>query len=78
MNLRRGVPKGETKEACTAAAGSLYLEFGMLSVLTGDPIYGLKARNGLLAMFKLRSKLGLVGRHINIQTGKYFRMWILL
>ena len=69
VNLLTGVPQGETTEACTAAAGSLSLEFGMLSILTENATYGLKARSALKALFDLRSKLGLVGRHIDVVSG---------
>ena len=36
VNLRYGVESGETIETCTAGAGSLVLEFAVLSRLTGD------------------------------------------
>ena len=36
VNLRYGVEKGESIETCTAGAGSLVLEFAVLSRLTGD------------------------------------------
>ena len=36
INLRRGVSPTETPVTCTAAAGTLLLEFGLLSRLTGD------------------------------------------
>ncbi|GBG30893.1 Mannosyl-oligosaccharide alpha-1,2-mannosidase [Hondaea fermentalgiana] len=71
VNLRHGVPRGETTEACTAAAGSLSLEFGLLSVLTDDARYGVAARDALKAIFDHRSKLDLVGRHIDVQTGRW-------
>ena len=35
INLRRGVSATETPVTCTAAAGTLLLEFGLLSRLTG-------------------------------------------
>ena len=35
INLRRGVSPTETPVTCTAAAGTLLLEFGLLSRLTG-------------------------------------------
>lgn len=37
VNLRHGVEARETVETCTAGAGSLVLEFTLLSRLTGDP-----------------------------------------
>jgi mannosidase alpha-like ER degradation enhancer 1 len=36
VNLRHGVRAGETAETNTAACGSLVLELGQLSRLTGD------------------------------------------
>ena len=44
VNLKHGVPKGETQEACTAGAGSLIIEFGVLSSLLGDMKYYNTAR----------------------------------
>jgi hypothetical protein len=35
VNLRHGVEHGETKDQCTAGVGTLLLEFGMLSHLSG-------------------------------------------
>ncbi|RLN72213.1 hypothetical protein BBJ28_00000531 [Nothophytophthora sp. Chile5] len=71
VNLRRGVPKGETPIASTAGAGSLSLEFTMLSVLTGDAKYAAAARGSVRALFQRRSKLGLLGKHINTKTGDW-------
>ena len=39
INLRRGVASTETPVTCTAAAGTLLLEFGLLSRLSGDPAF---------------------------------------
>lgn len=39
VNLRNGVPQGETTVTCTAGIGTFIVEFGTLSRLTGDPIY---------------------------------------
>lgn len=39
VNLRHGVPYGETSVTCTAGVGTFILEFGTLSRLTGDPVY---------------------------------------
>lgn len=36
VNLRSGVPRGETELASTAGAGSLVIEFEVLSCLTGE------------------------------------------
>ena len=39
VNLRHGVPEGETPITCTAGVGTFIVEFGALSRLTGDPVY---------------------------------------
>lgn len=39
VNLRHGLGRAENMETCTAAAGSLLLEFATLSRLTGDTIF---------------------------------------
>jgi mannosidase alpha-like ER degradation enhancer 2 len=41
INLHSGVPKGETELASTAGAGSLVLEFEVLSCLTGKGVLSL-------------------------------------
>ncbi|KAI8368252.1 glycoside hydrolase [Radiomyces spectabilis] len=71
VNLRHGVPPTETVETCTAGAGSLILEFGVLSRLTGDPRYETLAKRALMAIWNRRSKLNLLGNVINIQTGQW-------
>ncbi|KAI8341035.1 glycoside hydrolase [Chlamydoabsidia padenii] len=71
VNLRHGVPKTETVETCTAGAGSLILEFGVLSRLTGDPQYEQVAKQAILALWNRRSDIDLVGNVINIQTGQW-------
>ncbi|DBA01670.1 TPA: hypothetical protein N0F65_010321 [Lagenidium giganteum] len=71
VNLRRGVPHGETPVASTAGAGSLTMEFTMLSVLTGDQKYANAARRAVRALFERRSHLGLLGKHIDTKTGDW-------
>lgn len=39
INLKSGVPPGETSVTCTAGVGTFIVEFGTLSRLTGDPLY---------------------------------------
>lgn len=47
VNLRKGVLRDESPETCVAGAGSLLLEFGVLSRLTGDMTYEVtKAHSG--------------------------------
>lgn len=39
VNLKHGVPNGETTITCTAGIGTFIIEFGTLSRLTGNPVY---------------------------------------
>lgn len=71
VNLRHGVPPGETPIASTAGAGSLSMEFTMLSVLTQEPKYATAARGAVRALFQRRSSLGLLGKHIDTRTGDW-------
>ncbi|KAH9853805.1 alpha-mannosidase [Lenzites betulinus] len=69
INLRHGIPKGESTDTCTAGAGSLILEFGTLSRLTGDDRFEKAAYKAYFALWNRRSDIGLVGNTINIFTG---------
>lgn len=71
VNLRHGVPSGETPITCTAGVGTVIVEFGALSHLTGNPIFEATAMRALRALFYHRSPLGLMGNHIDVQTGKW-------
>ena len=53
----------------TAGAGSLILEFGVLSRLTGDERFEKAAYKAFFAIWNRRSDIGLVGNTINIYTG---------
>ncbi|KAK4701911.1 ER degradation enhancer, mannosidase alpha-like 1, partial [Phenoliferia sp. Uapishka_3] len=66
-----GVRKGETTETCAAGAGSLLLEFGALSRLTGDPVFEEVARKAFFAMWNRRSDLDLLGNTIDLREGKW-------
>ncbi|KAF7267328.1 hypothetical protein GWI33_019446 [Rhynchophorus ferrugineus] len=71
VNLRYGVPKGETPITCTAGIGTFIIEFGTLSRLTGDPLYEEVAMNALYALYSHRSHLDLFGNHIDTNTGRW-------
>ncbi|KAL5015540.1 hypothetical protein ScPMuIL_009810 [Solemya velum] len=72
VNLKYGVPVDCVNETCTAGAGTLVLEFGILSRLTGDPIYESLARRAVKRLWDYRSNVtGLFGNVINIQTGEW-------
>lgn len=69
VNLRTGVASGKVSNP--AETGTLLLEFGTLSKLTGKPIYYDKAKRALVATFERRSKIGLVGSGIDVETGAW-------
>lgn len=72
VNLRNGVPKDGILESCTAGAGSLILELGMLSRLLGDPIYEAYARRAISSLWTYRvNATGLFGNVMNIQSGEW-------
>jgi ER degradation enhancer, mannosidase alpha-like 2 len=69
VNLRTG----QTRDPVTnpAEIGTLLLEFGTLSKLTGRPVFYEKAKRALVETFQRRSPLGLVGESINVETGEW-------
>lgn len=71
VNLRYGVPPGETPITCTAGVATFTVEFGTLSRLTGDPIFEQTALRAVNALWQERSSLGLLGNHLNVQDGKW-------
>lgn len=71
VNLKYGVPYGETTIASLAGAGSLYLEFGYLSSLTHNLTYLHYSRNALLSLIYSRSMDDLYGKHINTSNGEW-------
>eukprot|EP00741_Cyanophora_paradoxa_P013921 tig00020723_g13438.t1 len=71
VNLRWGVPPNETTLASTAGGGTYLLEFGLLSLLTGDPSFERAARQATRAIWSRRSRLDLVGAHIDIASGEW-------
>jgi mannosidase alpha-like ER degradation enhancer 2 len=52
-----------------AETGTLLIEFGTLSKLTGNPVFYDKAKRALVETYKRRSSIGLVGEWINVETG---------
>jgi mannosidase alpha-like ER degradation enhancer 2 len=69
VNLRTGRAHGSRTNP--AEAGTLVLEFGTLSRLTGKPVFLDRARNALVQIFQRRSRLGLVGEEIDVETGEW-------
>jgi len=69
VNLKTGKTSGEVSNP--AEIGTLLIEFGTLSKLTNNPIYYNKAKKALVEVYNKRSKIGLVGSTINVNTGKW-------
>src|SRR6266545_2961454 len=69
VNLRTGQARDPVTNP--AETGTLLLEFGTLSKLTGRPEFYDKAKRALVETYKRRSPLGLVGQSINVETGAW-------
>ena len=69
VNLKTG--KVRDADSNPAETGTLLIEFGTLSKLTGKPVFYEKAKRALVETFKRRSPIGLVGDKINVETGKW-------
>lgn len=69
VNLRTGAVSGA--ETNPAETGTLILEFGTLSRLTGDPVFYDKAKRALTETFARRSPIGLVGQGLDVRTGAW-------
>ncbi|HJT67002.1 MAG TPA: glycoside hydrolase family 47 protein [Pyrinomonadaceae bacterium] len=69
VNLKTG--KTRDAKSNPAETGTLLIEFGTLSKLTGKPVYYDKAKRALVETYKRRSKIGLVGEWINVETGEW-------
>ncbi|KAI3707541.1 hypothetical protein L6452_26161 [Arctium lappa] len=71
VNLLHGVDKNESKITSTAGGGTLTLEFGVLSRLTNDPIFEQVTKNSVRGIWACRSRINLVGAHIDVFTGEW-------
>jgi len=69
VNLKTGKASGAKTNP--AEIGTLILEFGALSKLTGKPVYYDKAKAALVALYARRSSLGLVGEEIDVESGQW-------
>src|SRR6185503_5367706 len=69
VNLKSGKVRNPVSNP--AEIGTLILEFGALSKLTGNPVYFNKAKRALVETYNRRSKIGLVGEWINVETGQW-------
>ena len=71
INLRHGVAHNESVITSTAAGGTLLLEWGALSRLTKKDVFEKVALRSMRAIWSRRSRLDLVGAHINILDGTW-------
>ena len=69
VNLKTG--KTSKPISNPAETGTLLIEFGTLSKLTGKPVFYDKAKRALVETYNRRSKIGLVGEWINVETGEW-------
>jgi glycosyl hydrolase family 47 len=69
VNLRTGATRDSLSNP--AEIGTLMLEFGTLSKLTGNPAYYRKAKRAVQELFRRRSSLDLVGSTIDVRTGRW-------
>jgi mannosidase alpha-like ER degradation enhancer 2 len=69
VNLHTGKVRGNVSNP--AETGTLLLEFGMLSRLTGNPVYFDKAKRALVETYRRAAPSGLVGEAIDVETGKW-------
>ncbi|PWY77129.1 seven-hairpin glycosidase [Aspergillus heteromorphus CBS 117.55] len=70
VKSRRTSPP-ETTETCSAGAGSLVLEFTVLSRLIGDGRYEELAKRAFWAVWARRSEIGLIGSGIDAESGRW-------
>ncbi|KAI1259980.1 glycoside hydrolase family 47 protein [Xylariaceae sp. FL1019] len=61
----------EITETCSAGAGSLVLEFTVLSRLTGDPRFEQAAKRAFWAVWSRRSTIGLIGAGVDAEEGHW-------
>lgn len=69
VNLETGAVRDSISNP--AEVGTLLLEFGTLSTLTGNPVFYRKAKQALVEVYRRRSDIGLVGERINVETGAW-------
>lgn len=69
VNLRTGAVRGVKSNP--AEVGSMLIEYGVLSRLTGKKMYYDKAKRAVVALYQRQSAIELVGSGINVETGKW-------
>lgn len=69
----QGQIPGDVRSTCVACAGTLLLEFGVLTRLTGNATYEAKARHAVETIYAMRSTRGLVGNTLSCDSGQWER-----
>jgi mannosidase alpha-like ER degradation enhancer 1/mannosidase alpha-like ER degradation enhancer 2 len=69
VNLKTGFASGDTVNVAEAATYTM--EMGILSYYTKDPKYYQAGKKATKAIFERRSKIGLIGDVINVETGDW-------
>lgn len=69
VNLKTGAVRNSRTNP--GEIGTLLVEFGTLSKLTGKPAYYNVAKNAVVQVYNRRSSIGLVGTWIDAETGKW-------
>ncbi|KAI1436801.1 glycoside hydrolase family 47 protein [Xylaria sp. CBS 124048] len=64
-------PSREITETCSAGAGSLVIEFTVLSRLTDDPRFEQVAKRAFWAVWSRRSDIGLLGAGVDAEEGNW-------
>nr|XP_026497726.1 ER degradation-enhancing alpha-mannosidase-like protein 3 [Vanessa tameamea] len=75
INLRHDIRGlSESRETCTACAGTMILEMAALSRLSGNPVFEQKAHKAMDRLWKIRHRTSdLMGTVINIHNGDWVR-----
>jgi mannosidase alpha-like ER degradation enhancer 2 len=69
VNLKTGAGRGDT--TTPGEVGSLLMDLGALTMITGKPAYFNYAKIAMLQMYERRSEIGLVGESMDISTGEW-------
>lgn len=80
VNLKTGKTsgnkgKGKGNVINVAQAATYLFEFGILSYYAKDPKYYQAAKKATKAVFERKSKIGLPGDYIDVETGKWTNNW---
>ncbi len=80
VNLKTGATSGNNGEGSgnvvnTAQAATYLFEFGILSYYSKNPKYYQVAKKATLAIFERKSKIGLPGDFINVESGEWTNDW---